>query len=439
MEIIELFFDTLINLEEEELAVQFYTMFNQMHINLTWKIFIKMSKILHQGQNIYSSIIKDMKLNRGSSAKFIGRSFHNSGNLRYNETKFRTRSIKLPGVDDNILGEEIYFDVFGMCINCKFNINLEKICDELSPEYIDKNTNRFRCKCNEWNLQKLRFKIGTELYNKKISKKGSSYHDSVLLFSPTNLKKKLLNISKTKNNNFNLNNFRLEYPTEFWNSIWYFKLKEIDISFMLPYVTPVYININKDPGENCIDNFMEFKMEEERSEKKAKISNKETKNPNIKIEKCDVIEKRFNNDTLFIQKIYQLTLLPVLGMITYKNNESYIGNIKSKGNMIKVVQGNKNKIKEKKIEKKNKSKKKDNTLTLNNQNTSDFDLTASTFDKSDEIYKNINNINMSIENERKSKVRFSNNDDYFETIKEDDENYNKFREYKEDDEYDDNF
>ena len=55
--------------------------------------------------------------------------------------------------------------------------------------------------------------------------------------------------------------------------------------------------------------------------------------------------------------------------------------------------------------------------------------------KNTENNKNNNSINNSInvENERKSKVRFSNNDNYFENIKEDDENYIKFKEYKEDD------
>ena len=57
-------------------------------------------------------------------------------------------------------------------------------------------------------------------------------------------------------NNFDVNNFRLNYPEEFWNSIWYFKLKELDISFMLPYISPIYIN--KTGKENNINNFLKF-------------------------------------------------------------------------------------------------------------------------------------------------------------------------------------
>ena len=441
MEIIELLFNSLINLEEEELAVQFYTMLNQMHINLSWSIFSKMSKILHTRQNIYSSIIKDIKTSRSSSVKFLSKTVRNSAH--FNDNKFRARSIKLPGVDDNILGEEVYFDVFGICLNCKNRINLEKICDELSQNDLDKNKNQFRCKNNDWNVQKLKFKIGTELYNKNITKKGSSYNNSVLLYSPTNLKKKLLDISHTLNSQkmkFDVDKFRLNYPEEFWNCVWYFKLKNIDISFMLPYITPVNLNINKVPGENCIDNFINFIMEENRIEKKVKMLNKETKNPNIKIIKQDKIILSYNNDTLFIQQINNMTILPIIGMISYKNTEPFIGNIKYKGNIIEVVKSNINQKKEKKIEKKIKLTKKDSILTSNNLITSDFDLTISTnashnIDKNDENNKNNNSINNSInvENERKSKVRFSNNDNYFEDIKEDDENYIKFKEYKEDD------
>ena len=62
MEVLELLFNSLIKLKEEEMAVQLYTMFNQLHINLTWSIFLIMSKILHKGQNVYSAMMKEMKM-----------------------------------------------------------------------------------------------------------------------------------------------------------------------------------------------------------------------------------------------------------------------------------------------------------------------------------------------------------------------------------------
>jgi len=129
---------------------------------------------------MYANISKDLKYS------LISRNMQN--------IKFRKRSIKLTGVDDYILGEEIFFDVFGACLNCNNNINLERICEELSPMDIDKNNNRFKCRCGDWNLQKLNFKIGTELYNPNITNNHSSRKEGVILLSPTNLKKKLMGI-----------------------------------------------------------------------------------------------------------------------------------------------------------------------------------------------------------------------------------------------------
>ena len=131
----EFIFNILIKLSEEDLAIQLYTLFNQMHINVTWDIFLIMSKFLHKEKTINTTIF-----NRIHSSK----SAHNQISLKIITKSFRKRSIKLPGIDDNILGEEIFFNVFGTCLDCKRSINLEKICDELLSKNLDKN-NRFRC------------------------------------------------------------------------------------------------------------------------------------------------------------------------------------------------------------------------------------------------------------------------------------------------------
>ena len=435
MELIELLFNSLIKLEEEELAMQLYTMFNQLHINLTWSIFSSMSKILHKGQGIYASVVKEMKSSRGSSLKLINRNIQN--NIRISENKFRKRSIKLPGIDDNILGEEIFFDVFGVCLKCKNSINLEKICEELSPKDLDKNNNRFKCKCGDWNIQKLNFKIGTELYNKNITTNHSSLKDGIILYSPTNLKKKLLQISSLLNTEgLDIPNFRKNYPEVFWNSVWYFKLKEIDISFMLPYTTPVYLY--KLRNETNLNNFANLIMEEEES-CLNKMCNNEIKNPNIIIKKIKTKTIEYNNDNLFIQKVYQFAIIKIVGMITYKQSESYRGNIHIKGNAIKGVYSKK-KI-TKKNEKNNKDINKDDYVLLSNPLiTSDFDLTTSAstahLDKSEEVNNKMKETYNIYENEinRKTKARFS-NEELFEYIKEDDDNYYKFKDYKEDESF----
>ena len=412
MEVIELLFNFLIKLNEEELAAQLYTLLNQMHINLTWGIFFNMANIFHKGQKMYANISKDLKYS------LISRNMQN--------IKFRKRSIKLTGVDDYILGEEIFFDVFGACLNCNNNINLERICEELSPMDIDKNNNRFKCRCGDWNLQKLNFKIGTELYNPNITNNHSSRKEGVILLSPTNLKKKLMGILiSLKDKKFDIDNFRAKYPEEFWNSVWYFKLKEIDISFMLPYLKSVYIK--KIEIKNNIKNCLKFVLEQEKNSKPFKFNNDETKSPNIKIIKVPKIVNKFNTDILSIQKVYQIAIFQIVGMLIYKPTEPYRGNIAIKGNIMKVT------YKKKKIEKKNdkklKNKNKDNILFFNNFITSDFDLTNSIstnyIDKNEESNNKLK--------ERKSYIDFENKpkEEIFEYINEDDENFYKFKEYKE--------
>ena len=428
MEVLELLFNTLIKFGEEDLAVQLYMTLNEMHINLTWSIFLILSKILHKRQNLTN--LKDLKFSRSSSLK-LNRNFQSN---RIGENKFRKRSIKLPGIDDNILGEEIFFDVFGTCLNCKNSINLQKICEELLPKDLDKNNNRFKCKCGDWNLQKLNFKIGTELYNKNITTNHSSFKEGIILYSPTNLKKKLLNILSSLNSNkFDVDNFRMNYPEEFWNSVWYFKLKEIDISFMLPYINLVYVY--KYGNENNINNYVKFTMEEQRDGKPFKMINNEINNPNITTRKLKQKVIKYNIDILCIQNVYQIAIFKIVGMIVYKQPESYRGNIKVKGNILKGAYSKK-RI-QKKFTKKDKNKNKDNIFFSNNVITSDFDLTTSFssnhFDKNEEINNKINN-NPELEIGRKTKISLS-NEELFENIREDDENYYKFKEYIEDDGY----
>ena len=436
MKVIELLFNSLIKQKEEDLAVQLYTMFNQMHINLNWGIFLSMSKILHKGQNNYSSIKREMKCSRGSSIKLSNR-FQNVNRLT--ENKLRKRSIKLPGVDDNILGEEIFFDVNGVCLECNENLNLEKICGELSPSILDQDNGTFKCSRGHFNVQKLYFRIGTELYNKNLTSNNSSLKDGVILLSPTILKMRLFNIlSKLNGEQFDVDNFRMKYPEEFWNSIWYFKLKYTDISFILPYTTPVYAY--KNANENNIKNSVKFILDIKDAQRESgliRMFNNEIKNPNTKIVKFKEKKIMFNSQILCIQKVYQIAIFKVIGMITYKPSDSYRGNISIKGNVIKGVYSKK--IVQKNVEKKNKPKNNDDILFSNNLIISDFDLASSTstgfLDKNEEISNKMKEAYSNYENEiinRKTKVIIP-NDELFENIREDDENYYKFREYRDDD------
>ena len=459
MEVTEMLFNSLIKLGEEQLAYFLYSKYNEQHINLTWKIFSLMSKILHKNQNIYTESIKECKSSRGSMKMGNARSSLTFSIKNIDQKNFRTRTIKSEGLDDDILGEEILFDAFGVCLDCKSDINLEKICNELSIKELDKN-NRFKCKCNSSSIQKLNFRIGTELFNQMISKNTSSYKSGIVLYCPHTLKKKLLYISNLfYNTEFDVETFRIKYPEEFWNSIWYFELKGIDISFMLPYLKPNKIkNLSK---KTEISNFIEFKTKLESNNNKSKnkeqceiIKTYEFINPNNQIEtveKNEILLKKFNNNYLFVQNVLQFSIIKIIGMIMYKTKNCDIDNISSNEKILKITETKKNNKNENYVEKKEiKEKQKSNIIHSNNLTISDLDLATSSntieIDNIEEYNKlmdgNVDiedyneNIKKSKNNKKKNKVHFT-TEDMFEYIKEDDTNYNIFKEYREDDNSDD--
>ena len=441
MEVTELLFTTLIKLGEEQLADILYTKYNQMHINLTWTVFSLMSKILHKKQNIYAGSIKESVKSSRGSAKF-GKSLVSS--FREDHKNFRTRSIKLPDIDDDILGEEILFDAFGTCLDCKSDINLEKICIDLSNKELDK-INRFKCKCNNSCLQKLNFKIGIELYNQIITKNSSSIKEGIILYCPTTLKKKLLTLSNIHANiRFDVEKFRINYPDEFWNSVWYFELKGIDISFMLPYIKPITIEILS--GTNKINNFIDFITEEAPSKShKDPISFNQYKNPNNKLTKIKNKVNIFNDEILFIQHVYQISFINIIGMIMYKSPEEYADNIAFNEKILLVTEPKiKNQIDNEEIKEKEKKAPRKSNLISSNIIVTDLDLNSTTSTQMDEYNKLMNgNFNIDEEtqhlkknqNEKHNRVKFA-NEELFECIKEDDACYNIFNEYREDEDSD---
>ena len=452
MEATELLFNTLIRLGEEQLAAILYVKYNQMHINLTWKIFSMMSKILHKKQNIYTESMKESKSSKSSMNHSIRSS--KPFTLKQSESKnFRTRTIKIPDNDndndvDDILGEEILFDEFGVCLDCKNDINLEKICNNLSNKELDK-MNRFKCnKCGNFSLQKLNFKIGTDLYNPTISKNSSSSKLSIVLYSPTTLKKKLLYISNINyETNFDVEHFRINYPEEFWNAVWYFELRGIEISFMLPYMRPVRMKILS--GVNKIYNSIEFITQEMTNKGHSDVVPKfEIKNTNTKIEKQQKNKMIFTKDILSIQHAYQISIIKIIGLIVYKSPDPYTRNISFNEKVLLINDSKKNKVIEKDEEKKEIGEKPKKSIMFSNSIViSDMTLTtanSSTSLENNEEYNKLMDGNINIEyeinndknNEKKPKANLT-ADEMFESINVDDAYYNYFKDYREDDDSDD--
>ena len=331
LEVMELLFNTMIKLGEEEFAILLYTQYLNLHLNPTSKIFSVVSKILKKQQGLYpESTSKSLKSNRSASLHCGNRSMVYTPQVILDTNKFRTRTLKLPGIDKDILGEHVQFDAYGICLDCKGVVNLEKICTELTSKEIDKE-NRFKCNCknnNNWCMQKINFRIGTELYNTTISlNNSSSKSQRIMLFNPSTLKKNLLEIARIHNDtDFKVEDFRINYPNEFWNSIWYFSLKNIDVSFMMPYVKPNIIKMktNNDNANKC---FKFVILDTKSNTRKYFPSPSNFKNPNNKIQIVNKKEKIFDNKYLYKQNACQFSIINILGMIMYKTSDEFTENV----------------------------------------------------------------------------------------------------------------
>ena len=279
-------------------------------------------------------------------------------------------------------------------------------------------------------MQKINFRIGTELYNTSISlNNSSSKSQGIMLFNPSTLKKNLLEITKMYHDtDFKVEEFRIKYPNEFWNSVWYFELKNIDVSFMMPYAKP---NIIKIPNTNKKNKFISFVY----TNKEYHPNINEYKSPNNQTQVVKTKEKKFDAKYLYKQNVFQFSIINILGMIMYKTSDEFTENIGFNEKLLCATihkgkdkeQDNKNNTNEEKAAKTKKSNLYLNTSLV----TSDFDfsnpITDATVENDkesvikDEIASSENNKSNN-DKRSSSKVHFDDTQ-LFEMMNEDDPDY----------------
>ena len=81
--------------------------------------------------------------------------------------------------------------------------------------------------CDNLCEQNFKYRLGEELFNQKIVvnqnfRYFTSIPGSIILLSPTEIKNNLLLLatSKKKEDKFDIENFRINYPDLFWSLIW---------------------------------------------------------------------------------------------------------------------------------------------------------------------------------------------------------------------------
>ena len=267
MEIFNLLFETLSVNGTDYMILKLYDILIKLRLNPSLKVHNIAMKILDRvkgGGNFNENLQRAIKSEEGKV---------------YNNNNFRKRTLKSKYFK-NILTEDILFYAFDACMgmDCQNEINLftaSQNYKEMARDLI-----WAKCpKCNEYLLPKLTVQFGKEANINGTLKYGTSKYDCVVLFSPLSLKENYNNsLLKDYGIKLDVEELLEKYSTTFWNTLWYFKLNNLDYDFMLPYehnMDEILFNLNQEITTTEL-----YKLNQKliQNINKDNIDNKENKN-----------------------------------------------------------------------------------------------------------------------------------------------------------------
>ena len=287
MEIFNLLFETLAENGTDYMILKLYDILIKLRLNPSLKVHNIAMKILDKvkgGGNFNENLQRALKREEGKI---------------YSNKNFRKRTLKSKYFK-NILTEDILFYAFDACMgmDCQNEINLLNA----SQNYKDMARDLIWCKCpkcNENLLPKLTIKFGKDININGTMKYTTSKYDCVVLFSPLSLKENYNNsLLKDYGIKLDVEELLEKYNTTFWNTLWYFKLNNLDYDFMLPYehnMEDFSFNLNLE-----ITTTEAYKMKLENSIKLKENENEEKKENNDKNEEKDEDILKYEKDELEI-------------------------------------------------------------------------------------------------------------------------------------------
>lgn len=174
------------------------------------------------------------------------------------KTQFRKRTIKNK-YDINIISNDVKFYTYDPCMECQTNINLNKLSRDFHN--MRRDVLWATCPyCGSYLLPKIGVRLGSEvnLFNKL--KQNTSSYEWIVLYSPYFLKYNYNNgLLKEFRIKLDVEMFKMRFNAIFWDSVWYFKIKDLDYEFMLPYEYQLdTINFEKVNSNLKINNMFKF-------------------------------------------------------------------------------------------------------------------------------------------------------------------------------------
>ena len=221
MEIFNLLFEVLSKYGKDTMVLKLYDVLVKKKLNPSFKV-----------HNIVMKIMEGKKM-EGNFAENLKKIIEKEDKTIYKKTNFNRRTFR-PKYFPNILTENIKFCAFDSCIMCQTDINLELISKNLKD--MKRDLNWTVCPgCGESILPKLTVQFGEEINKNGEMKKNTSIIENVVLFSPYILKNNYNTFFKKSCLKLDIEKFMMNYSTIFWDSLWYFKLNNLEYDFMQPY------------------------------------------------------------------------------------------------------------------------------------------------------------------------------------------------------------
>ena len=236
IEIFNLLFDVLSKYGKEYMILKLYSLLVNKKLNPSFKVHNMVMKIM-------DAKLAEEKQKEGKTPEGISMEGNFSENLRkvlekedkipVSKTNFSKRTFRSKYFS-NILTENIQFFAFDACYMCQKDINLETYSNDFKS--MKRDLNWVVCPgCGESILPKLTVKFGEEINKTGDMKKNTCIVENIVLFSPYILKNNYNTFFKKNEMKLDVEKFMLNYSTIFWDSLWYFKLNNLEYDFMQPY------------------------------------------------------------------------------------------------------------------------------------------------------------------------------------------------------------